>query len=118
MRAPRACSTIQYSFIAHICVLLLATSMDLLTDTLLKLVKKGLLVTIYLRRSDFVSILRVKLKIATMKGILKRLAYYIVPLLIPVIEKLIEEAVKECKRKLSDQLKEESEIIQNQLRSM
>lgn len=92
--------------------------MDLLTESLFKRVKKGLLVTICLHRSDFVIILR-KIQIVTiMKSILKKLAYYIVPLLIPVIEKLIEEAVKECKKKLSDQLKEESTIIQNQLRSM
>ena len=92
--------------------------MDSLTDLLFKLVNFGLLDTIYLRHSDFVSILRTNQKFATMKSILRKLAYYIVPLLIPVIEKLIEEAVKECKRKLSDQLKTESEIIQNQLRSM
>lgn len=91
--------------------------MDSLTDSHFKLVKKGLLVTIYLHPSDFVPTLRINQIIATMKSVLKRLAYYIVPLLIPVIEKLIDEAVKECKRKLSDQLKEESAIIQNQLRS-
>lgn len=92
--------------------------MDLLTDLHFKPVKNGLLVTIYLHLSDFVIILR-KIQIDTrMKTILKKLAYFIVPLLIPVIEKLIDEAVKECKKKLSDQLKEESTIIQNQLRSM
>ena len=52
-----------------------------------------------------------------MKRVLRKLAYYIVPLLIPVIEKLIQDAIKETKKKLSDQLKEESVIIQNQLRS-
>lgn len=118
VRAPRACSTREYSFIANIWVLLLGASMDSLTESLFKLVKNRLLDTIYLRHSDFVSILRVYQKFATMKRVLKRLAYYIVPLLIPVIEKLIEDAVKECKKKLSDQLKSESEIIQNQLRSM
>lgn len=92
--------------------------MDLLTDLLFKPVKNGLLVTICLHHSDLMITLR-KIKIVTiMKSILKKLAYYIVPLLIPVIEKLIDEAVKECKKKLSDQLKEESTIIQNQLRSM
>lgn len=92
--------------------------MDSLTELHFKLVKKELLVTIYLHHSDFVSILRINQKIATMKTILRKLAYYIIPLLIPVVEKLIDEAVKECKKKLSDQLKEESTIIQNQLRSM
>lgn len=52
-----------------------------------------------------------------MKRVLRKLAYYIVPLLIPVIEKLIQDAIKETKKKLGDQLKEESAIIQNQLRS-
>ena len=92
--------------------------MDSLTDLHFKLVKKGLLVTIYLHTSDFVTILRINQTIANMKRVLKKLAYYIVPLLIPIIEKLIDEAVKECKKKLSDQLKEESVIIQNQLRSL
>lgn len=92
--------------------------MDLLTALLFKLVKNLLLDTIYLHHYDFVSILRINQKIATMKTILRKLAYYIIPLLIPVVEKLIEDAVKECKKKLSDQLKEESTIIQNQLRSM
>ena len=99
-------------------MLLLGASMDLLTGSFFKLVKKRLLATIYLHHSEIVSILRVNQKIATMKSILKKLAYYIVPLLIPVIEKLIDDAVKECKKKLSDQLKEESTIIQNQLRRM
>ena len=74
------------------------------------------MVIIYLHLSNFVVKLRKIKTIAGMKKILKRLAYYIVPLLIPVIEKLIDEAVKECKKKLGDQLKEESVIIQNQLR--
>lgn len=99
-------------------MLLLGAPMDSLTDSLFKLVKNGLLDTIYLYRSDIVIILRINQITADMKRILKRLAYFIVPLLIPVIEKLIDEAVKECKKKLSDQLKEESTIIQNQLRSM
>ena len=97
---------------------LLGAPMDLLTDLLFKLVKNGLLDNIYLHLSDFVIILRINQTATDMKRILKRLAYFIVPLLIPVIEKLIDEAVKECKKKLSDQLKEESTIIQNQLRSM
>ena len=91
--------------------------MDLLTDSFLKPVKIGLLVTLYLDYSDLVFTLRIIQIITAMKRILKKLAYYIVPLLIPVIEKLIDDAVKECKKKLSDQLKEESVIIQNQLRS-
>lgn len=99
-------------------MLLLGAPMDLLTDLDFKPVKNGLLDTIYLHRSDIVIILRINQIFTDMKSILKRLAYFIVPLLIPVIEKLIDEAVKECKRKLSDQLKEESAIIQNQLRSM
>lgn len=99
-------------------MLLLGAPMDLLTDVLFKLVKNGLLDTIYLRRSEIPIILRINQTVTDMKSILKRLAYFIVPLLIPVIEKLIDEAVKECKKKLSDQLKEESTIIQNQLRSM
>ena len=53
---------------------------------------------------------------ATMKTILRKLAYYIVPLLIPVIEQLIADAIEEAKRKLSEQLKSESAVIQNQLR--
>lgn len=99
-------------------MLLLGTPMDLLTDLLFKRVKIELLVAISLHRSDIVVTLRINQTFADMKSILKRLAYFIVPLLIPVIEKLIDEAVKECKKKLSDQLKEESTIIQNQLRSM
>ena len=99
-------------------MLLLGTPMDLLTDLHFKLVKNGLFDNIYLHLSDFVIILRINQTATDMKNILKKLAYFIVPLLIPVIEKLIDEAVKECKRKLSDQLKEESAIIQNQLRSM
>lgn len=75
------------------------------------------MVTLYLHPFEFVITLRIIQTIAIMKRILKKLAYYILPLLIPVIEKLIDEAVKEAKRKLSDQLKEESIIIQNQLRS-
>lgn len=75
------------------------------------------MVTLYLDSSDFVFKLPTNQTIGAMKRILKKLAYYIVPLLIPVIEKLIDDAVKECKKKLSDQLKEESTIIQNQLRS-
>ena len=75
------------------------------------------MVTLYLDCSDLVFTLRIIQTITAMKRILKKLAYYIVPLLIPVIEKLIDDAVKECKKKLSDQLKEESVIIQNQLRS-
>lgn len=51
-----------------------------------------------------------------MKRVLRKLAYYIVPLLIPVIEKLIADAIEEAKRKLSEQLKSESAVIQNQLR--
>ena len=90
--------------------------MDSLTDLLFKPVKIKLLDTIYLHPSNFVITLRIIQIIADMKRILRKLAYYIVPLLIPVIEKLIDEAVKECKKKLSDQLKEESVIIQNQLR--
>ena len=93
-----------------------STPMDLLTESLLKPVNKRLLVIKYLHPSNFVVTLRKIKTITGMKRILKRLAYYIVPLLIPVIEKLIDDAVKECKKKLSDQLKEESVIIQNQLR--
>ena len=92
--------------------------MDLLTESFFKSVKNGLLDTLYLHHSDIPVILRINQTFTDMKRILKRLAYFIVPLLIPVIEKLIDEAVKECKKKLSDQLKEESNIIQNQLRSM
>lgn len=92
--------------------------MDLLTERHFKPVKNGLLATIYLHHSEIVFTLRIIQNFAYMKTILKKLAYFIVPLLIPVIEKLIDEAVKECKKKLSDQLKEESTIIQNQLRSM
>lgn len=91
--------------------------MDLLTDSLLKPVKNGILVILYLHCSDIVFTLRLIQIITAMKKILRKLAFYIVPLLIPVIEKLIDDAVKECKKKLSDQLKEESTIIQNQLRS-
>lgn len=52
-----------------------------------------------------------------MKRILRRLAYYIVPLLIPVIEKLINDAVENAKKKISEQLTAECEDIQTQLRS-
>lgn len=99
-------------------MLVLGAPMDLLTDSHFKPVKNGLLVTIFLHHSDLMLILRKIQTFRHMKSILKRLAYFIVPLLIPVIEKLIDEAVRECKKKLSDQLKEESKIIQNQLRSM
>ena len=52
-----------------------------------------------------------------MNKLLKRFAQVLLPLLIPVLRQLVDEGIEEIKRKLIDNLQEESLSIKQQLRT-
>lgn len=53
-----------------------------------------------------------------MNRILSKFAQILLPLLIPVLRQLVEAGIEEIKRKLIDNLQEESLSIQKQIRTI
>lgn len=53
-----------------------------------------------------------------MNRILSKFAKILLPLLIPVLRQLVEAGIEEIKKKLVDNLQEESLSIQKQIRTM
>lgn len=53
-----------------------------------------------------------------MHRILKKFAQILLPLLIPVLKKMVEAGIEEIKKKLVDNLQEESLSIQKQIRTI
>lgn len=53
-----------------------------------------------------------------MNRILKKFAQILLPLLIPVLRQLVETGIEEIKKKLVDNLQEESLSIQRQIRTI
>lgn len=53
-----------------------------------------------------------------MNKILSRFAQILLPLLIPVLRQLVEAGIEEIKKKLVDNLQEESLSIQKQIRTI